>query len=83
MKALNYRIIVEKEKQGKDSVYVAYAPSLGLSDFGKTIDQAVANIEQAIELYLETLIELKEPMPQPDTDEYYVTSTKIQFKVPA
>lgn len=78
-KALNYRIIVEKEPQETEAVYVAYAPSLGLSDFGATVDKAVANIEQAIKLYLETLVELKEPVPPPDADDYYVTTKKIEF----
>ena len=80
---LNYRIIVEKEQQDDGTVYVAYAPSLGLSDFGTTIDKAVANIEQAIKLYLETLVELKEEVPKPDTDDYYVTTRKIAFNTPA
>lgn len=83
IKALNYRIIVEKEQQGVETVYVAYAPSLGLSDFGATIDKAVTNIEQAIKLYLETLIELKDYVPQPDTEDYYVTTRKIQLVTPA
>ena len=34
---LNYRIIIEKEEQKKGFFYVAYVPSLGLSDFGKTL----------------------------------------------
>lgn len=80
---LNYRIIVEKERQGGKAVYVAYAPSLGLSDFGATVDAAVTHIEQAIKLYLETLVELGEPVPEPDTDDYYVTTRKIAFGTPA
>lgn len=75
--ALNYRIVVEKEKQGKKVVYVAFAPSLGISDFGETTDQAVSNLEKAMKLYIDTLIELKQPVPAPDTDDYFVTSRKI------
>jgi len=60
-KVLNYRILVEKEKQGKKNVYVAYVPSLGISDFGTTVDKAVVNIEKAMKLYIETLKMLKKP----------------------
>lgn len=74
---LNYRILVEKEKHGKKVVYVAIAPSLGISDFGATIDQAVSNLEKAMKLYIETLIDLKQPVPAPDTEDYFVTSRKI------
>ncbi len=79
----NYRIIVEQEQQDGKTVYVAYAPSLGLSDFGATIDTAVTNMEQAIKLYLETLVELGEPLPRPDADDYYITTRKIAFGSPA
>ena len=79
MKAFNYRIIVEKEKQKNGFVYVSYAPSLGISDFGKTIDEAVSNMEKAIQLYLETLKDLKKPIPEPDNEDYFITTKKIQI----
>ncbi|OGH47628.1 MAG: hypothetical protein A3A51_03345 [Candidatus Levybacteria bacterium RIFCSPLOWO2_01_FULL_39_10] len=75
----SYRVIIEKESQKKGFVYVAYAPTLGISDFGKTIDEAVKNIEKAIKLFLETLIELKKPIPDPDSDEYFVTTSKVKI----
>ncbi len=52
-KVLNYRILVEKEKNGKKNTYVAYAPTLGISDFGTTVDKAVSNIEKAMKLYIQ------------------------------
>ena len=76
---LNYRIIVEKEKQKKGFVYVAYAPTLGISDFGKTIDEAISNIEKEMKLYIATLIELNQPVPYPDADDYFVTSLKVSL----
>lgn len=54
--ALNYRIVIEKEKQNRGHVYVAYAPSLGISDFGKSIEEATINIEKAIKLYVESKV---------------------------
>ena len=81
-KILNYRVIVEKEKQKSGISYVAYAPSLGISDFGKTVEKATSNIEKAIKLYLKTLIDLKQSIPEPDAEEYFVTSKKIEITTP-
>lgn len=80
---LNYRIIVEKEKQNKGFLYVAYVPSLGISDFGKTVDEATSNVKKAMQLYIETSIELKKSIPTPDSDDYFVTSKKIEVNLPS
>ena len=81
-KLLNYRIIVEtEEKQKGQKVYVAYAPTLGISDFGKSVEDAVSHMEEAIKLYIETLIEENQEVPSPDTDDYFVTSRKIQVNM--
>ncbi len=79
MKVLNYRVIVEKEKQGRDIIYVAYAPSIGISDFGKTVDEAVEHITDAIKLYLETLIEMRRSVPEQDSGDYFVTTSTINL----
>ena len=79
MKVLNYRVIVEKEEQERSIVYVAYAPSLGISDFGKTIDEAVQHITDAIKLYLETLLEMERPVPNQDSDDYFITTSKVEI----
>lgn len=82
-KAFNYRVIVEKESLKKGIVFVAYAPTLGISDFGKTIEEAVKNLEKEIKLYLEALIDLKKSIPAPDGEEYFVTTRKIEMTLPA
>ena len=82
-KVLNYRVIVEKEKQKKGEVYIAYAPSLGISDFGETIDGAVQNITDAIKLYVETLLDLKKPIPEPDSGEYFITTKSVKIDIPS
>jgi len=79
-KFLNYRILIEKEQHKRKDVYVAYAPSLGISDFGQTIDQAVSNIEKEMKLYINTLIELDQPVPEPDADDYFIANRKIEVK---
>ena len=79
---LYYRILIEKEKTSKGYVYVSYVPSLGISDFGKTIEEAAKNTEKAIKLYLKTLIDLKKEIPKVDTEEYFVVNKKIEFNTP-
>jgi predicted RNase H-like HicB family nuclease len=75
----NYRIIIEKERQNKKEIYVAYAPTLGVSDFGETIEEATTNIENAMRVYIETLVDVGETVPNPDTDDYFITTRKISF----
>lgn len=82
MKIRSFRIIVEKERHKNGFTYVAYVPTLGISDFGKTVDEAVKNIEKAIKLFLETLIDLKKPIPDPDSEEYFVTTSRIKILSP-
>ena len=48
----NLNIIIEKDKNG----YYAYCPDLkGCQTQADTFEEAVSNIKEAIELYLETL----------------------------
>ena len=47
-------IVIQKETLSKGSpIYVAYCASLGIASQGKDIEEAMANIKEAIELYLE------------------------------
>ena len=55
-KVLNYRVIVEPDVRtgsGKPC-FCAYCPTLGVADDGDTIDEALTNIKEGMELYLET-----------------------------
>jgi predicted RNase H-like HicB family nuclease len=52
---MKYTIIIEK---GRESGYVAYAPALkGCASQGKTKVEALKNIKEAMEAYIEALIE--------------------------
>ncbi len=47
-------IVINKEKLSDGSpVFVAHCPSLGIASQGKDTDEAMANIKEAVELYLE------------------------------
>jgi predicted RNase H-like HicB family nuclease len=37
----------------EDDMYVAYCPEVGTTSQGKTVEEAVANLSEATELYLE------------------------------
>ncbi len=52
MKSYKLNAIIEKDEQG----YYAYCPELeGCCTQGKTLDKTMANIREAISLYLETM----------------------------
>ena len=46
----NYSIVIEQE----DKWYVAHCVELGIASQGKNIEEAKANIKEAIELYIES-----------------------------
>ncbi len=58
---MKYTIIIEK---GHESGYVAYAPSLkGCVSQGKTKAEVLKNIREAMEAYIEALLEDGLPVP--------------------
>ncbi len=55
-----FTVVIEPDEEG----YHAFVPALpGCHTFGDTIDEARANIAEAIELHLESLVEDGEPIP--------------------
>ncbi|MFZ1320554.1 MAG: type II toxin-antitoxin system HicB family antitoxin [Ignavibacteria bacterium] len=64
MKSYNYRILLRKEPEGGFTVTVPVLQ--GCISYGDTIDTAIENTKEAIELYIETLIEYNEEIPSED-----------------
>jgi antitoxin HicB len=63
MKAFDFKVVLEPDEDGG---YVVVCPSLpGCYSQGETIEQALANIREAIELCLEDMQEHGEPVPDP------------------
>ena len=53
-KKYSLNIVLTKEKLSDGSpVFVVYCPKLGVVSQGKDVDEAIANIKEAVELYLE------------------------------
>ena len=66
---MRFRVLIE---QDEDGVFVAQVPSLpGCITQGETRSQAVANAEEAIAAYLESLSERGEAIP-PSIDNEFV-----------
>jgi len=64
---MKYRVTIT---QDEDGVFVAEVPALpGCISQGATRDEAVKNIQEAIQAYLESLKKHKEPVPPPITEE--------------
>ena len=62
MKTLKYRIVLKKDPD--EGVYIVSVPSLpGCHTFGKTVEEAIEMAKEAIEGYIETLIDLGKEVP--------------------
>jgi len=77
-KVLNYRIIIEPEKyEDGSTVYVAYCPKLGISDYGDTVEEAKEHMTEAIQCHIEGLIKTGDEVPAPDAQDAYISQTLI------
>ena len=75
---LNYRIIIEPEKQGRKTVYNAYCPTLGVADWGNTVDQAIERIQSLMKFHIECLLEEKQEVPV-ENEQEILTRAKISI----
>jgi antitoxin HicB len=72
MKELTYRILLNPEPEGGYTVNVPALP--GCITYGETVDEAIDMAKEAIELYIESLVEHGEPVPdESNTLEYSIT----------
>lgn len=77
-KVLNYRIIIEPEKYDDGSlVYVAYCPTLGISDYGDSVEAVLTSIKEGIELAVESLAKSNQEVPVDSLEDQIITSAKI------
>ncbi len=54
---LNYRIIIEPEKMGRKTAYNAYCDTLGLADYGYSVEEAIKNIKSLMKFHIKCLLE--------------------------
>ncbi len=70
---MKYTVILQRENDGG---YVVSVPALpGCVSQGDTREEALENIEEAIELYLEDVKAAGEPIPAEDGREYVEVTT--------
>ena len=74
---MKFRIIVE---QDEDGMFIAECPALpGCVSQGKTRAEAVRNITDAIQGYLESLKKHNDPIPPPISEEIVEVLDKIPY----
>lgn len=79
-KILNYRIIIEPENYANGKkVYNAYCPTLGVADYGDSVEAVLESIKDGIQLAIEALKEEKQEIPVDNIEEQIVTSTKVSL----
>lgn len=61
-----FKVIIEAEPEGGYSVHVPALP--GCASQGETMEEAIANIKEAIELYLWSLKDDNLPLPESDVE---------------
>ena len=74
-KILYYNVIINKE--GKD--FIAHVPTLGISDFGISIDEAKKNVQKAIEIHIEGLLKTKSEVPAADSADIFISQSEVSI----
>ncbi len=71
---MNNKFLVVIEK-GENN-YSAYSPDvLGCVTTGKTIEETISNMKEALEFHIERMLEDGESFPSPKTLNYYIENT--------
>jgi antitoxin HicB len=80
MKKLTYEIVIEREED-PNAGYSVYSPDLpGCFSNGGTAEEAKKNMREAIELFLESLIEHGDPIPEP---RHAIQIAEVEMAIPA
>ncbi len=75
MKRLTYRIMLNREPEGGYTVTVPSLP--GCVTYGENVDEAIVMAKEAIQLYIGSLVEHNEPIPdESNTLQYSITLDK-------
>lgn len=77
-KILNYRVIIEKETYPDGTpVYCAFVPTLGVTDYGPTIDKVLKSLKDGIELTIECLSEEGKEIPSDRVEQTIIVNTQV------
>ncbi|OGD86141.1 hypothetical protein A2Z23_03415 [Candidatus Curtissbacteria bacterium RBG_16_39_7] len=77
----NYRIIIKPDSypDTKKGCYTALCPTLGLADYGNTIDEALKNISALIKFHLECLVDEGKEIPTDNPEKELITTTQVSL----
>lgn len=81
-KVLNYNVLIKRESyKNGETVFVATVPTLGISDYAKTADKALENVEKLIKFHIDCLIKENETIPEPDNaSSYLIANSQVEIK---
>lgn len=72
---LKFNVIIKKE--GKE--YISFVPTLGISDFGKNIEDVKRNTKEAIECHVEGLVKTGNEIPSSDEQDFIISQIETSF----
>ena len=79
-KILNYRIIIEPEKyEDGSTVYTAICPTLGVTDYGDSVEEVLKSIKDGIKLMIESLAKDKHEVPVDHIENQIIATSKIEI----
>ena len=78
-KILNYRVIIEPHKQkGKKQVYLAECPTLGVYDWGNSVDEVLSSMKKGITIHIKNMIKTNEEVPTDNIQEEILTTAQVE-----
>ena len=81
-KTLNYRIIIEPDiyPDTKKRCFNAHCPTLGLADYGNTVEKALKNIKNLIKFHIESLNKDNKDIPTSDPETEFITIARVKVE---
>jgi len=75
----NYRIIIKPDiyPDTNKGCYSAFVPTLGLADYGDSVEEAVTNIGALIRFHLESLANEGKEIPVDEPEKELVTELQV------
>lgn len=78
MKSYVFKVKIEKD----EDVWHAYCPALpGCVTWGYTHEEALKNIQEAVQCHVEALVKLGKPIPVADPEKVQVISSPVALAV--
>lgn len=81
-RVLNYRVIITPDERlgTNEPCYGAYCPTLDVTSEGNTIEEALANVKEAMELRLEVMAEEGQEIPI-EKEESFIINTNLWSQI--